>query len=62
MYILYSKSLGKKTNKQTNKWKQCTTVIHNNENGKKSNRVRLAKQKLCTLFCTFLSRRCGTTT
>ena len=36
-----------------------------NENGKKSNRFRLAKQQLCkciTLFCTFFSRRCTTTT
>ena len=37
-----------------------------NENGKKkSNWFRLTKQRLCTcitLFCTFLSRRCTTTT
>ena len=36
-----------------------------NENGKKSNRFRQAKQQLCTcitLFCTFLCRRCTTTT
>ena len=36
-----------------------------NENGKKSNRFRQAKQELCTritLFCTFLCRRCTTTT
>ena len=35
-----------------------------NENGKKSNGFRLAKQQFCTcimLFCTFLSRRCTTT-
>ena len=36
-----------------------------NENGKKSSRFRQAKQQLCTcitLFCTFLCRRCTTTT
>ena len=36
-----------------------------NENGKKSNRLRLAKQQLCTwitLFCTFLCRHCTTAT
>ena len=36
-----------------------------NENGKKSNWFRQAKQQLCTcitLFCTFLCRRCTTTT
>ena len=33
-----------------------------NQNRKKSNRFRLAKQQLYTLFCTFLSRRCTTTT
>ena len=34
MYNLYTKSLrGKKNN---NKEKRCTTVIHNNENGKKA--------------------------
>ena len=36
-----------------------------NENGKKSNRFRQAKQQLCTcitLFCTFLCCRCTTTT
>ena len=36
-----------------------------NKNGKKSNRFRLAKQQLftcITLFCTFLCRRCTTTT
>ena len=33
-----------------------------NENGKKAKRFRLAKQQLCTLFCTFLCRRCTTTT
>ena len=35
-----------------------------NENGKKTNRFRLAKQQLCTyitLFCTFRNRRCMTT-
>ena len=36
-----------------------------NENGKKRNRFRSAKQQLCTcitLFCTFLSRFCTTIT
>ena len=34
-----------------------------NENGKKkSNWFRLAKQQVCTLFCTFPSRHCTTTT
>ena len=36
-----------------------------NENSKKSNRFRLAKQQLCTcitLLCTFLCRHCTTTT
>ena len=36
-----------------------------NENGKKNNRFKLAKQQLCTcitLFCTFLSRRCKSAT
>ena len=36
-----------------------------NENGKKNNRFRSAKQKLCTyytLFCTLLCRHCPTAT
>ena len=41
----------------------CNDDGHGNENGKKSNRLRL--QQLCTcitLFCSFLCRRCTTTT
>ena len=43
--------------KQRRRWRQ--------RGGQKSKRFRLAKQQLCTcitLFCTFLSRRCTTTT
>ena len=52
-------------------WQRTLGSLHNdddddsNENGKKSDRFRQAKQQLCTcitLFCTFLCRRCTTTT
>ena len=63
--LTFAKTFGTVTGDEENKLKQHRRRRQRQRGRQKRNEFRLAKQQLCTcitLFCTFLCRRCTTTT